>query len=65
MLNWPLMEYLDIAWVDLEYKGTGVDSDAKVQQTDHTDGYSTRLYGAGGLKPTFAGAPGGYLKPAR
>ena len=23
MLDWPLMEYLDIAWVDLEYEGAG------------------------------------------
>jgi gentisate 1,2-dioxygenase len=53
MLDWPLMEYLDIAWVDLEYQGAGEKSNAKIQRTDHTDGYSTRLYGAGGLRPTF------------
>ena len=53
MLDWPLMEYLDIAWVDLEFKGAGEKSNAKIQRTKHSDGYSTRLYGAGGLKPTF------------
>ena len=49
MLDWPLMEYLDAAWVDLEYPGT-----SKVQTAVHADGYSTRLYGSGGLKPDFA-----------
>jgi gentisate 1,2-dioxygenase len=39
MLDWPLLEVLDIAWVDLDYNGAG--------------GYSSRLYGHGGLKPTF------------
>ena len=47
------MEVLDCAWVDLDYKGAGADSNAKIQKTVHTDGYSGRLYGHGGLKPTF------------
>jgi len=53
MLDWPLMEYLDIAWVDLEYQGAGSKTNAKIQRTEHTDGYSSRLYGAGGLMPAF------------
>jgi len=53
MLDWPLLEVLDIAWVDLDYKGAGDESNAKIQKTVHTDGYSSRLYGHGGLKPTF------------
>jgi len=53
MLDWPLLEVLDCAWVDLDYKGAGADSSAKIQKTVHTDGYSARLYGHGGLKPTF------------
>ena len=53
MLDWPLMEYLDIAWVDLDYQGAGAKSNAKIQRTEHTDGYSSRLYGAGGLMPAF------------
>ena len=53
MLDWPLMELLDCAWVDLDYKGAGDESNAKIQKTVHTDGYSGRLYGHGGLKPTF------------
>ena len=52
MLDWPLMEYLDAAWVDLDYPAA---SHAKpnIQKTVHGDGYSSRLYGSGGLKPGF------------
>ena len=53
MLDWPLLEYLDIAWVDLDYQGAGEKSNAKIQRTEHTDGYSSRLYGTGGLTPAF------------
>jgi gentisate 1,2-dioxygenase len=53
MLDWPLLEVLDCAWVDLDYKGAGDAKNAKIQKTVHSDGYSGRLYGHGGLKPTF------------
>jgi gentisate 1,2-dioxygenase len=53
MLDWPLMEVLDCAWVDMDYRGAGADSNAKVQKTVHADGHSGRLYGHGGLRPTF------------
>src|SRR5262245_34328494 len=53
MLDWPLLEVLDLAWVDLDYKGASDERNAKIQKTVHTDGYSSRLYGHGGLKPTF------------
>jgi len=53
MLDWPLMEVLDLAWVDMDYRGTGEEANAKIQRTVHADGYSGRLYGHGGLKPTF------------
>jgi gentisate 1,2-dioxygenase len=53
MLDWPPFEVLDLAWVDMDYRGAGADSNAKIQKTVHTDGYSSRLYGHGGLKPTF------------
>jgi len=53
MLDWPLLEVLDLAWVDMEYEGAGADSNSKIQKAIHTDGYSTRLYGNGGLKPAF------------
>jgi gentisate 1,2-dioxygenase len=54
MLDWPLMEVLDCAWVDLDYRGAGAESNTKIQRTIYTDGHSGRLYGHGGLKPTFA-----------
>jgi gentisate 1,2-dioxygenase len=53
MLDWPLMEVLDLAWVDMDYRGAGDAANAKIQRTVHADGYSGRLYGHGGLKPTF------------
>jgi gentisate 1,2-dioxygenase len=52
MLDWPLMEFLDCAWVDQEFH-PGVGSNAKSQETLHTDGYSNKLYGHGGMVPTF------------
>ena len=53
MLDWPLMEVLDCAWVDLNYQGAGAESNANIQKTVYADGHSSRLYGHGGLKPTF------------
>lgn len=52
MLDWPLFEYLDIAWVDMDYPAADKTTDT-VQPNRHSDGYSTRLYGAGGLMPAF------------
>jgi gentisate 1,2-dioxygenase len=52
MLDWPLLEYLDTAWVDLDYPAASKSS-STVQKTVHADGYSSRLYGCGGLKPDF------------
>ena len=52
MLDWPLFEYLDAAWVDLDYP-KAAHTEETIQPTVHRDGYSTRLYGAGGLKPAF------------
>jgi gentisate 1,2-dioxygenase len=52
MLDWPLMEFLDCAWVDQDFQpGTG--SNAKSQETLHREGYSNHLYGHGGMVPTF------------
>jgi gentisate 1,2-dioxygenase len=53
MLDWPLMEVLDCAWVDMDFRGDGAKSNAKIQKSVHSNGYSGRLYGHGGLKPTF------------
>jgi gentisate 1,2-dioxygenase len=52
MLDWPLLEYLDAAWVDMDYSGAA-GSNAKVQPILYGDGHSSRLYGSGGLKPAF------------
>ena len=52
MLDWPLMEFLDCAWVDQEFK-PGIGSNQKSQSTIQSDGYSEALYGNGGLIPTF------------
>ncbi|MGH8733455.1 MAG: cupin domain-containing protein, partial [Burkholderiales bacterium] len=52
MLDWPLMEFLDCAWVDQEYEGAP-GTNEKSQSTVFADGHSSRLYGNGGLKPTF------------
>jgi gentisate 1,2-dioxygenase len=52
MLDWPLMEFLDVAWVDQEFP-CAAGSNSKSQNTIYSDGYSDRLYGHGGLMPTF------------
>jgi len=52
MLDWPLMEYLDCVWVDQNYVNP-TQGNAKSQPAVHADGYSTRMYGHGGLKPVF------------
>ncbi len=50
-LDWPLMEFLDIIWLDEEFPGkTG---NARVQATQKPPGYSQSLYGRGGLRPSF------------
>ena len=50
-LDWPLMEFLDIIWLDEEFPGK--DGNARVQKTTHPPGYSQSLYGHGGLRPSF------------
>jgi gentisate 1,2-dioxygenase len=52
MLDWPLMEFLDCAWVDQEFH-PGSGTNAKSQETLHGNGYSNKLYGHGGMVPTF------------
>jgi gentisate 1,2-dioxygenase len=50
-LDWPLMEFLDAAWVDHDMPGA--QGNMNVQPVTHTDGYSRKLYGRGGMMPTF------------
>jgi len=52
ILDWPLLEYLDCSWLDDEYPGT-LDGNARAQVETHAPGYSQRLYGAGGMVPSF------------
>ena len=51
MLDWPLMEFLDAAWVDHDMPGA--QGNAKVQAVTKGEGRSRRLYGHGGIKPAF------------
>jgi gentisate 1,2-dioxygenase len=53
MLDWPLMEFLDCAWVDHDMPGGAARGNARVQATVHQNGYSERLYGRGGIVPAF------------
>jgi gentisate 1,2-dioxygenase len=50
-LDWPLMEFLDAAWVD--HNMPGAQGNTNVQAVTVTEGYSRSLYGHGGLKPAF------------
>jgi gentisate 1,2-dioxygenase len=59
MLDWPLMEFLDCAWVDQNFE-PGSGSNAKSQETVHKNGYSTKLYGSGGMVPMFKSAQIGF-----
>jgi gentisate 1,2-dioxygenase len=61
MLDWPLLEFLDVAWVDQEYEGAP-GSNEKSQPTIYQDGHSSRLYGNGGLRPTFVNHQRGWGK---
>lgn len=58
-LDWPLMEYLDCAWVDQDYEANFGTKD-KVQPLRFEDGYSKRLYSNGGLRPTFVSHQRGF-----
>jgi gentisate 1,2-dioxygenase len=50
-LDWPLMEFLDAAWVDHDMPGA--QGNAHVQAVTLSEGYSRKLYGQGGIKPAF------------
>ena len=50
-LDWPLMEFLDAAWVD--HNMPGAQGNTNVQAISVSEGYSRNLYGHGGLKPAF------------
>jgi gentisate 1,2-dioxygenase len=60
MLDWPLMEMLDCAWVDQAFKAPVGTEDGRTQITTHANGYSKSLYGNGGLKPAFISSQRGW-----
>src|SRR3954453_1528856 len=50
-LDWPLMEFLDAAWVDHDMPGA--QGNTNVQAVTFSEGYSRKLYSQGGIKPAF------------
>ena len=52
ILDFPLLEFLDISWIDEDFPGERA-GNTRAQLPVHGDGYSTRLYGAGGILPGF------------
>ena len=53
ILDWPLVEYLDCGWLDDAFPGER-EANARAQKVREAADYSTRLYGAGGMVPSFA-----------
>jgi gentisate 1,2-dioxygenase len=50
-LDWPVLEFLDLIWLDEDMPGaTG---NVRMQKTTAPEGYSQALYGRGGIVPTF------------
>jgi gentisate 1,2-dioxygenase len=52
ILDFPLLEFLDCNWIDEDFQGPR-EGNARAQKPTHADGYSARLYGAGGIVPGF------------
>jgi gentisate 1,2-dioxygenase len=52
VLDFPLLEFLDCVWLDEAYPGE-TEGNARAQRVTHAPGYSLRLYGRGGLVPSF------------
>jgi gentisate 1,2-dioxygenase len=52
VLDWPVLEFLDCIWLDDVFRGTPGEQ-PRSQATLHSSGYSGKLYGNGGLLPTF------------
>lgn len=52
ILDFPLLEFLDCSWIDEEFPGER-EGNARAQKPLYGDGYSARLYGAGGMLPGF------------
>ena len=50
VLDFPLMEFLDCVWLDDEFHGERA-GNSRAQAPSRPNGYSGRLYGAGGMLP--------------
>jgi gentisate 1,2-dioxygenase len=59
ILDFPLLEFLDCNWLDDHFTGAQM-SNAKAQQPIHKPGYSTNLYGKGGVIPAFVSHQRGF-----
>jgi len=59
VLDWPVLEFLDCIWLDDDFEGDAGEH-PRSQKMTHASGHSARLYGAGGLMPTFAPAQRGF-----
>ena len=59
VLDWPVLEFLDCIWLDDAFEGEA-GAQPRSQKTVHASGHSSRLYGVGGLMPTFAPARRGF-----
>ena len=53
-LDWPLMEFLDVIWLDEDMPGERGVGNGRAQKSTAPDGLSRALYGQGGLTPAFA-----------
>ncbi|MBN9084686.1 MAG: hypothetical protein BGP04_25730 [Rhizobiales bacterium 62-17] len=51
-LDWPVLEFLDLIWLDEDMPDAP--ANARVQKQSLSAGHSQRLYGQGGLVPRFA-----------
>jgi gentisate 1,2-dioxygenase len=52
ILDFPLLEFLDCSWIDEDFPGER-EGNARAQKPVLGNGYSARLYGAGGMLPSF------------
>ena len=53
-LDWPLMEFLDVIWLDEDMPDAMRAGNGRMQAPAAPAGYSRALYGTGGLRPAFA-----------
>jgi gentisate 1,2-dioxygenase len=59
ILDFPLLEFLDCNWLDDKFEGEMM-SNARAQAPSLKAGYSSKLYGAGGLLPSFVAHQRGF-----